>query len=583
MKYPIGLITALIFFTVSAVAAPVAAQKATVESISTEVTFHTDLTAYVSTTLKLKNRSDQYLLSEIAFTLPRSPQNFKARIDDRSVSADIKGKKVNLNLGSGSIELNQKGTLELEYQLKGLVEDFGVIKRMSWPTTSFAPKRGELGKLVQKISYPSEWGELTYKSGQLESEPGIDGFTSFSSTTDETLSLVAGGYTNAELSMGWRITNQLDESIRFRVPVPGESVGMFKLDSYEGAKSGFMDEEQNKFLTLHLDSNVVAEGNFSGVFGKTGFMFNGEGDGLVPDGFQTDWQQLGITKEDAEGIYKKILEKLHPSLINKFKTRSNVAGSLSKDEHDSLDYSNLLVAALRGNGIQSEIVFGLVNFPTDQTYHWHYWVVYREGNQWNQIDPFLEDLSGFDYFTQIDQLRIPWGTVPKDNSTDSLGFNHLGLTKDIKFDPPVVEGAQPDSAKVFALLELTGNAYSGQPLPLLLRVVNGSNVPVSLSDISIENVKVATDEINSFWIIPHTSQLIQVDEISVSDPFFTGEKTVSGSMKVQLDDETRVLDISLPLDIQVNYQMLSVNLLILFLLLILASVFARKRFLNKGF
>jgi len=142
---------------------------------------------------------------------------------------------------------------------------------------------------------------------------------------------------------------------------------------------------------------------------------------------------IGVNTDDPAKIYKILLTRLAPNTAITQWTRNSVKELLQKQEHTDLDYANTLVAIFQSKQIPSRIAYGMIRYP-DGKFYWHFWVLYLENQngkkQWKEVDPYLEEVTGYQHFEYVPPVRLIWGTLNPDSDLSDLSRDMFSLYPD---------------------------------------------------------------------------------------------------------------------------------------------------------
>ena len=556
-KVLISLIVAGLSFFCLAV--PALAQEQPLYAVSFESELDNESGLKVTQILTVTNPSKTLLISSLDLQMPLSSSSLRITYNDQPLPARLDGQHLSIDLSRDPIGLEKSRVFVLDYRAAVNIELVGSVRRVVLPTVQ---ARDGITVNEFKLTYPKKWGEISYcnRLFQNVSEDSTRKKINFTGAVNELI--ISFGRPNfASINASWSMRNVSKEKANLLVPVPASQAGSFELHGQNGADTGYIDENGNHFLLVALDPGQEKSGNFVGEY-----QFNGINlaENKALDRFYNDASELGLTAEDTVYTsYFKVLAKLNPGRTKTFAPRTGIATVLEKAEHSSLDYASTVVAALRSKNVPAEVIYGYVRFPYESEFTFSFWVVYKSGNKWLQLDPFLHDLTGFDNFSAVTPERMPWGILPDSEDGVRLSPFRMQSTNLIKFHDESVagEGTKPEAV---VILNLVDKAFSAQQLPLELEVHNSGNRPLTLASVEIENIKIDTEFLRQFWILPQTKQIIRVHNVVLHDPFFKGNSRIAGKATLTDGRNFSEFPLNIPVQFEVNESALRLNLIVAF-------------------
>jgi hypothetical protein len=521
----------------------------------------------------VKNTSNQYLLSKLNINFPYPVTGLRAYQNGVPVGGSLDGNALSIDLDAHPIGLNEERQLEIDYSLSNRIEQIGSFRRILLPNF-------QLDLPVQisayNFSYPLSWGDISYCSNNYNQLQRDQNRINIQITDPGSQILLSIGRANfAGVNASWTVTNPSPDSGDFLVPVPDSGMGRFHLKKVSGADTGYIDDKGNHFLLVKLGNKEQKSGTFSGYYEQQQPELT---DNKSTNGFYQGVADLDLgAEQNLTLIYNKVLQKLTPATAASFERRGNISHILQKPSQSSLDYATVLTGVLRSKGIPAEVVYGYVNFPLTSKYLWHFWVLYKEGSVWRIADPFMQAVTGFASFGQVTPERVPWGILP--DSEDGAKLVSASFSPDnlISFQNEGVEGISSYS-KIITILNLAGKAYSAESLPLELEVHNGGDTAINLAGVTLAGIDLDPAKLVHYWILPQTSQKININGVVLNDPFYEGHQHLQG--KLSYTDAGKKFDQELGLDVsfEVNKSLLYLNTGIILSGFLLCSFLLKRNF-----
>lgn len=568
------IIIALLFLFVLFVT-PVRAADEYTGSVTYNIKIKPDLTVSVDQILDIKNNSHQYIVNFIELLIPFDVASINVVSDGHNVPFTKEDNRIRVDLKNIPVGLESQRKVIISYQLKQKVGEFGNMHNFYWPLFNY---EFNVASHIVNIAYPQYWGDISYASADIEAETSNAEYRQVTFRTDKGILINTGSYTNVRINANWSATNTKAETVNIKVPVPQTPVSEFSMSQVSGAENGEIHHGGSFYLTTKIASGSRHDLSYSGVLSKKEPQL---AERTTLSNFYADISFLKIPSgEQGEILYQDILRRLKPANQFDFQPRLGIKDTILKPEHSSLDYSSIVTAAFREKGIPAEVVYGLVYYPIINQLHWHYWVMINENGSWRQIDPFLEDLLGFDFYHKLNPERFIWGVL--DDSSDSATDNLSGfdLNRIIDFRVEDVKGIVSVNT-LNARLILKGTAYSAQPLPLYAELKNEGSLPLLIRSIQVEGIDIQSDYFDDIWLIPGATAEVFLPGVSVDDPFFTGSKVITGTIAHSIGEQYFEQPLSTDVNLKIDYRALTINLSIIFMVIALFSIYFRTKLLNK--
>lgn len=553
----------------------VSARVSFTQKVDFEVAVSADQVVHINQTVVIENKSENNLISEINVTIPLKFQNLKTTYSGKKISATVKSNKVNIDFGDNYIKPQSKKTITLEYELLDLVSQFGRIYTIQLPKLNDQSREYRL-----KFSYPEEWGELSFssiKNIQVEKENEV--YNVEADVNSEAIFMV-GDYTAASMSLAWNIHNTSGNAKTYRIPLPSGPSTIFTYEEWRNITKGYKDDMGNEYLLLELKPQQILAGDISGLISFERKDFHEQ---KGNKSFLKGYSNLDVAKfESVEGIYNKVLEILQPEQTGQLRKRRTVEELVNNENQSSVDYANALVSALRSNGFSSELVYGPAKLPFSDKFIWHYWVLYKENDSspWMQVDPYMEDLTGYDFFDSITPERIIWGVLSDDMDVSTLGLEYYpDINSNVTFleESPVL-----GLDSVFEVtVDITDKVFSGKLIPVQLIIHNKSNRSLTLEEIKLENITLDWEDLKNTSIVPDGIGIVKVPGVSVKNPLIKGAKDIEGSIIVNIGGDKQTKTLSKIVEFEVDQTLLTLNTVMVFAFTTALYVFIRYHYHNK--
>jgi hypothetical protein len=556
----------LIFFT-----ADVLAQSQTKLDTEILIEIQDNKDIIVSQKIIVNNLSNQSLIESINIDLPFNKLNLNPNIieisqDQQLKSFEIVGNNIIVDLSNSKIKYGTQSEIQLIYKIEGALKSYGSIYDLYIP--NFA--NNQIQNITLKIISSND---ITYISQKCESQDSADKRILECKQSND-IYLVLGNYSLINLKLNWKIKKPQTSLV-----LPSNNVANVSYNELVEIYRGYSDIVNNEYLFFdnfegqnpngYLEVNIIPRlDNIKYQKGNRGYLQN--------------WEILEIDNDDEiKDIYIKIVDEFDPNInLNNWKRDDNKK-IIEKDKHLPLDYTNALVSLLRSKDIKSEIVYGLAKSPRSQTYQWHVWVVYNtEDGNWKQIDPYLEDLTGFDYFTDLADIRIPFGIIDDNDShisfTDNITYTTI---QEITFLEENVLGA--NSYDIETTINMQDYVYSGKYLEGTLIIYNPTNYTIRINNISLGNIELSNSKLYSYLVLPKGSEVIPIPGQFISNPFKQGNKSLQGKITYEINNKYINYELSKEIYFEVNFRMIMINSAIIFSLILLIIIYLRKTIFAK--
>lgn len=374
-----------------------------------DITLNDDLNAAVVQTVTIVNTSDEFLASSLSLDIPFSNANsLQVESSGEKLPATIENKRLWVDFSSNPLDYREQKVLNIKYQIPEFVEDMGSVHTFEWPKFTV---EDEPITVIVKFNYPISWEDVLYSSH------GIDVNHAFETrrglvynTVDRSVRVYTGSFSLKELDININeIAKSFGRSV-LNVPMRDEYYLVGDRDAInQTSGNGYTRSQINveKYFE-HKDLSVIAKPitNLPNAASNSSY-------------FEGVNKLQGIATEDPTKLYQIVLSRMQPSKNILEWSRTTVGDSLNKQTHNDLDYANALAAVYSEKNIPTHVVYGVARYP-DGKYYWHFWNIYQErvGQQmrWREVDPYLEDLTGQDFFKNIPPDRLIWGFLSADNS-----------------------------------------------------------------------------------------------------------------------------------------------------------------------
>jgi hypothetical protein len=536
-------------------------QKANAETYSIEESSAVvDLTTTkpaVYYTAKIINNSENQLITKLTFSFPINFDSIKFKLNGISAPLSVASKTVTVDLSNIKINVKQTADIEMIIESSDLNVQLGSLTRVYIPSFDIA-KNGNDYSL--KIRTPKDWQKITYSSEDYR-ETEIGEIIQFEITTSHQILLTFGESNATLVNATWGVIDE-NNDISVSIPLPGSPTSSFIFSDTINTNKAYRDSFNNEYLIITSKAGFMSKGTYTGTLVKNkDKIFNITKNSHYYRGIE----ELGLSSDlSLKETYKQLLEKFKPEVENASFERKNVSEIIKKENQNSLDYANTLVAFYRKNNIDAEIVYGLVNFPSINKFYWHFWVAYREdsNSNWKECDPYLEDLTGLNFFNTVNPERAIWGTIGDISDVNSLGFQYLqNIDSLISFQNNIPEIEK----KVDVAVDITDKIYSGYNMPIQLIVHNYGNTSIYFEEIRFENVILQVKDIGKYLIIPKGVEIIPIETAVIRNPLKSGKYTLKGKIKVNIECEREEYDFEKEAMVEVNHKRLYANAIVVFL------------------
>lgn len=397
-------------------------------SLTTEfdITVNDDLSALVKQNIVVTNNSDEFLSSSISLDFPfRKVGALQVESGGNLLPASIENDRLWIEFADNPLDFGEQKTLSVEYQIPGFVERFGDVRSFLWPR--FVVENEETSYIV-KINYPLDWEDVLYTSQGIDLNHAFETRRAIAfDAVDKPLRVYVGNYTLKQISLSISDDVSAEGKRYLNIPV--------KKDAY------FVGD--NNTLTLGTENDqAMANIDLDKYFKSRGLMMMAKPGSVFPEtqiagkyysgvGFFQ-----GLNTDDPAKLYQIVLSRLNPSRSILEWSRNSVSEILEKTSHTDLDYANTLTAVLHSKNIPAHVVYGITRYP-DGKFYWHFWTIYQEkiGDEivWREVDPYLGDLTGDEYFKNIPPVRVVWGILGTESDLSDISVDLFSIMPD-KFD-----------------------------------------------------------------------------------------------------------------------------------------------------
>jgi len=522
----------------------------------------------------IQNNSNKFLISELHFILPKGIQLLNVEIDSKKIVFENNKSGISINLAKSSIDLGKTASITMTFNGEQ-VEEISDFKRIYIPNFDFIGGENEY-KL--KVQIPNKWGDIRYISSDYSIQDAAD-YHLIDMNTDNEAMLVFGSEREYFVQAEWQIKNA-DTPMDYRLPLPKSPLNHFIFSELTNTSRAIQDTVLNEYLLLQLDKGQVHTGKFSGSA-----ILQDHFDGLKSQignlGYLADVDQLDIDLgQDSSKIYLDLLDKLTPQVKSNIIVRKYIKDINNEDSHTSLDYASALVALFRKKNIESEVIYGIVNYPRSNNNYVHYWVLYKptDSDKWMQADPYFQDLFGYDFYTQVTPTRLAWGILEDSNGCTNMGIQYYSdFDKLLTFKGDPIEVKQDYNVTV----NIFDETYSGKNLPINLIIHNDGNTSIYLKELKLGNRHMDQNELKKYLIIPEGVEIIPVNGVFVLNPLTSGEYKLNGFAIVEVDGE----DIEIPFQeiifLKVDHNMIYTNSIMLMIIVFISYFMIRKYIKHK--
>lgn len=381
--------------------------------IEFDIAFGEESSAAVNQKVTITNNSEEFLSSSLSLDFPfKNVDSLQVESGGELLPANIESGRLWVEFTDNALDFGEQRTLNIKYQVPAFVEEFGTVRSFLWP--KFMIENEETTYPV-RINYPIQWEDILYSS------QGVDINYAF-----ETRRAIAFNSVNKPLRVyvGNYSLKQLDISI------DENAGGLGKQDLFIPLKDGFhFVGDQDSTTVETVNGQMQAKVNLKEYYRSRGMMVMARSGNIFPDSQASGSYYKGvetfpgIDTDNPVKLYQILLSRLNPSRSILEWSRGSVTEILNKTSHTDLDYANTFTAVFRSKNIPAHVVYGIARYP-DGKFYWHFWNVYqeREGQNmvWKEVDPYLEDLTGAQYFQNVPPVRIIWGVLGAESDLSDL-------------------------------------------------------------------------------------------------------------------------------------------------------------------
>jgi len=418
----------------------------------------------VSNTFSLKNTSDTYLIKSFDYFPSLTFTDAEASIDGKNLDISIVESHIIINLGDLVLKPLMSEELVIKLKISDLVkpvksdtgEVLGVELVLPKDTTKY------LDILSQTtVNYDKSQFEPSYISTENQKD---DSKISFTKNVDIYVDFSKiGGYRIEYKGENGKIllpSSLYNEVIFYNLPqessLSNDLVGNTYLE-----KSGIVQYQVNAYAKLLPDISKFTQAVYFSKEDLSSFSLD----------------------EDIKGLYRQVTDKYSPETQTINTQLQSLADYEKNNFNDSLAYSATLASLLQQKDIPSQVVFGKVKLPISQNQIWHFWVVYSQDGKLIQLDPYMEDLLGFDGLNNIPVQRGIIAGYYNDASLINSIDNLINSETNIEF----IKAAEDISTPTLAKLEVSRIPDSFYP-KIKLIYKNLSSSPVTITGISLNGV-----------------------------------------------------------------------------------------------
>jgi len=510
----------------------VVAAEAEISNTTFEVSVINENDLRIVQTAYVQNLSTDSRVSLIRFDFPYDAIDVETYIDGPLHKSRYGAKGVTIEVDLQSMRQNKKSQVVIKYTVTGLTYSRGPVHRIFWPAYS-----GNTDKSGYSVIFtiPSHWGNVSYSSADftetLDNENRILKYNTNSKFVFTT------GYPKAvKIKTAWKINKENLDTDSTRIPIPYGCENNFQFQTLENATNGARDKDGSAYIIIGRGENTNLIGAYSGMMNiqeinldvsmKQSSYFKGSND-------------LEIDKHsEIEVMYRELIEAFNPDLTYPVWDRDTVSASIIKDQQNSLDYANALVGQLRKSNIKAKIVYGIVDFSEDNKQYLHYWVMFEnKDEQIVQVDPYMEDVYGFDFFHSMPPLRFVFGIVNDDDDTAVIGIQNI-LNDDLSIeflDTAIAMDVQLDYEVIF---DIPNHKLSGFFIPAQLIVRNNMQSILFLDSVHVKNISLDDNDLSDIIILPQSFEIIDIGSVFILNPFSNAKKVINGEIQVSSLENT---------------------------------------------
>jgi hypothetical protein len=287
------------------------------------------------------------------------------------------------------------------------------------------------------ISYPKEWGDISWISDQIEDIKISDTqyIVKVNEPDSESINIIFGQDIIYNFTISRAINNSTENSNQYEIILPQDNQfqKIVITDISTQPTEAFLDSSNNYILIFTLEPETQIDLKISGyilmeyheyypdtltsTYNSKDIYWNLEERQL--DRVQRFLDEKGVTKESGNDIvvkylYQYVIENLNPS-----SSATTLSGGVRRgatevlkttEESTPEDYADVLQTLLTYYEIPSIFTVGYVSEISSyqDSGMFHYWVQAYDGSKWLVLDPYLEDYSNVSLFDreQLDHITI---------------------------------------------------------------------------------------------------------------------------------------------------------------------------------
>jgi hypothetical protein len=382
-------ITALIIIIISSIIlfqSPISAADWYTVKLTREVHLDNSTQFNVIKSFNLHNTSFQYLIKSFDYFSPLPFSDAQASINDKNLNISINGSHITIDLGNEFLKPSMSVDLVIKLKVPDLVNPVRTSSGKVLGAELFFPK--DTTKALDIFSQTTIFFDKTkFAPSYISTENKLDdGKISFTKNVDIFIDFSqVGGFNIKYSGENNRVllpSSVFNKVIYDNIPQDGvlsnDSLGNTFLE-----KDGVIEYELRGLKNSNLDLKNIKQPQYFPKDALGGFTLDAE----------------------VKNLYRQVIDKYSPETQKINTSTLSISDYLKNDFNDSLAYSLTLASLIQQKEIPAQVVFGKAKFPLSEDLIWHFWVITEQNNKVVQLDPFMEDLLGFDGFTNVPPQR----------------------------------------------------------------------------------------------------------------------------------------------------------------------------------
>ena len=419
----------------------------------------------VVNTFALKNISNTFLIKSFDYFSPLPFTLVEATIEGSKLSVIVEGSHIIINLGEKVLRPLKDEVLIIKLRVPELAKPVRANSGEVLGAELFLPKDStkSLELLCQTtVNYDKDLFNPSYISTEYQIEEGKIFFTK-----------------NVDVFVDFT------QIAGFKIKYQGES-GKILLPSSIFSKVIYNNLPQGGLLSSDMAGNVYFEKNGVIQYDLIGYKRPKIDLAKSQEIYYYAKEDLSEFRleDEVKGLYRQVIDKYSPDTQGFSTKMESPSEYAAKDFNDSLAYSLTLASLIKQKEIPAEVVFGKVKFPLSQEQVWHFWVLYYQDDLVKQIDPYMEDLLGFDGFEELSKQRAIMAGYFNDPAFINSINNLINDKTELEFVKGVVGGDTSESLARLDVVRVPDSLYP--KIKFIYTNLNSS--PIKITGISLNGI-----------------------------------------------------------------------------------------------